>query len=884
MDGMTKTYMEDIKMKKTIFCLVAAMAVLACSKKEENEVVVEPQKPVYTLYGTIAQETGTKVEISPKEGGGFSHHWQADDAISVFNTSSEDNITYTVTDGDNITYTVTDESVGYSTGTFKGDEEVSLVFYAIYPYNDGKDQEDYSGNAVEILKEGPAFTVKYPASQVLTADSYDPDANVYVATGSGDNLTFYNTTAYLRLALYSSNSATVSKIELTALSNTDDAVAIAGTGTVKLTGETPTVGVSVGGNINTITLNGSVSLAETTSAKPKYFYVAVPAIDYVNDATNFAGYQVKIYSGTGAAETYQFRNFSTALTANKVRLLPALEYNPVSSGTATLVTGQNLNMAIKTLAKGSPVTSATELDSKIKHIIIETNKNMTGYTGEGVNQVVVNQDGEGVVPIIASWNSETGTIRIQTAASKILTQSCAYMFYSMRSLIDITGFDGVKIGAGVTMAYMFMNSNKLKKVDLSNLSFENNTTKANSCLQMFAGCSALQTVSLPDTEFLSNHLLGFFQNCSNLSSIDNLDKIKSSTNLTNVSKMFYGCSKLTSISFRSTFTCSYVTNMSEMFSGCSALTNINLSNFNTAKVTNASKMFYNCSELTGITFGDNCTFTICENCSEMFRECSKLSSLDVGYFQISETAPKDRRNVQDLSGMFRGCTNLTELIVPEGRWARYVMNTSEMFKDCSSLTELDIHGILKPQYAGDINKATSMFEGCSELTYITMCHSNFNYTNDFSSMFCGCTKLYTINFKTSTGGNPSSPSISTASATSLSKMFSGCKTIQYALLGKFTFSTDNVTNMSEMFNGCEALTNLNLTGFSNDIFNAEKVTDMSKMFYGCSNLATLTLGGKFIGADGVDLTDFVPSGFTNIICSDDFRAKLVTYGILSDSN
>ena len=631
-------------MKKTIFYLVAAMAVLACSKTEEKEVVVEPQKPVYTLYGTIAQETGTKVVIHDDGVDNdnkhwFSHYWQKNDKISVFSGAGGQGGSQ---------YTVTEESDGKSAGTFTGSFGVGDTFYAIYPYN--------SSNAVDDSGDNPAFTVTYPAAQTLTEGSYDPAANVYVATGAGTELTFYNTTAYLRLALYSSTSATVSKIELTALSNTSAAVAIAGTGTVTLVTEndiTSVDAVSVSGS-NTITLTSENEDGESISNdsdSPTYFYVAVPAIDY---ATNFAGYQVKIYSeetiDENKVETYQFRNISNKLSPNTVRLMSPLEYNPVSSGsTATLKIGTELNAALKTLA-GTPL-SGTDLykteDQTIKHIIIETNKNMTGYTG-GTNQTVVSAN-TSAVPIIASWNSDTKTIRIQTAASKILTQECKNMFSYFKALSSIIGLESFVIGSGAHMGYMFYGDSVLENLDLSGVTFED-PTKTNSIIQLVAFCTSLSSFTSP-ASIKTASCQNVFQDCTSLTTLDLSSFNTSST--TSMSKMFYGCSSLESVDL-SSFNTTNVTNMSEMFSGCSSLKGtLILTNFNTKKVTNASKMFYNCSSLTGITFGSNSTFAACTDMSYMFFTCEKITELNLSMFSNSV--------VTTMAYMFQYCRELVTL-------------------------------------------------------------------------------------------------------------------------------------------------------------------------------------------------------------------------------
>ena len=84
---------------------------------------------------------------------------------------------------------------------------------------------------------------------------------------------------------------------------------------------------------------------------------------------------------------------------------------------------------------------------------------------------------------------------------------------------------------------------------------------------------------------------------SNKTSLDlsNLD----SSNVTNMSNMFYSCGKLTSLDL-SNFDTSSVTNMGYMFSNCSKLTSLDLSNFNTSNVTDMSNMFNNCYALSSL--------------------------------------------------------------------------------------------------------------------------------------------------------------------------------------------------------------------------------------------------------------------------------------------
>ena len=74
------------------------------------------------------------------------------------------------------------------------------------------------------------------------------------------------------------------------------------------------------------------------------------------------------------------------------------------------------------------------------------------------------------------------------------------------------------------------------------------------------------------------------------------------SNITDMSKMFSGCSLLTSLDV-SNFDTSKVTTMGSMFNQCSLLTSLDVSNFDTSKVTNMGSMFNYCNKLSNLTLG-----------------------------------------------------------------------------------------------------------------------------------------------------------------------------------------------------------------------------------------------------------------------------------------
>ena len=264
---------------------------------------------------------------------------------------------------------------------------------------------------------------------------------------------------------------------------------------------------------------------------------------------------------------------------------------------------------------------------------------------------------------------------------------------------------------------------------------------------------------------------GLFRSFDKLNEIENINLLDTS-NVKNMSGMFYYCYKLTSLDV-SNFDTSQVTNMSSMFYGCSGLTNLDVSNFDTSEVTNMSSMFYGCSGLTSLDLSNFDTSQV-TNMSLMFYYCSKLTSLDVSKFDTSE--------VTTMSHMFYECNNLTGLDLSNFDTSKVTMMNS-MFFSCSRLTSLDVSSF-------DTSKVTtmdSMFSYCSSLTSLDL--SNFNTSN----------------------------------VTGMSAMFSACISLTNLDLSKF--DTSKVTNMSQMFELCNKLTNLDFRKATFD-----KVTSYDNMF------------------------------------------------------
>lgn len=112
-------------------------------------------------------------------------------------------------------------------------------------------------------------------------------------------------------------------------------------------------------------------------------------------------------------------------------------------------------------------------------------------------------------------------------------------------------------------------------------------------------------------------------NYSHSESIKRIDLSKYDTsNVTNMSKMFFGCVGLTSLDLTK-FDTSNVTNMNGMFAICNNLTSLDLSSFKTSKVTDMSSMFYGCERLVRLDLS-NFRIDSLDRISHMFIGCYNL--------------------------------------------------------------------------------------------------------------------------------------------------------------------------------------------------------------------------------------------------------------------
>ena len=231
-----------------------------------------------------------------------------------------------------------------------------------------------------------------------------------------------------------------------------------------------------------------------------------------------------------------------------------------------------------------------------------------------------------------------------------------------------------------------------------------------------------------------------FANLKSLTQITGLEYLNTS-NVTDMSYMFYCCTSLTSLDL-STFNTSKVTDMTGMFSFMDPYYNeypeeyyapnyeqmennlasiIFSSGFDTKNVESMDMMFFGCDNLTSLDLSNFNTANV-YGMRTMFWGCSGLTNLDLSNFITT--------NVRNMYGLFYGCSGLTSLNVSSFN-TRNVENMSYMFTECSGLTSLDLRNF-------NVDYVEYMFAGCSNLETI--------YCNDYWSeweygLFFDCNKL-----------------------------------------------------------------------------------------------------------------------------------------------
>ena len=309
---------------------------------------------------------------------------------------------------------------------------------------------------------------------------------------------------------------------------------------------------------------------------------------------------------------------------------------------------------------------------------------------------------------------------------------------------------------------------------------------------------------------------------SQLTSIEGLEYLRTVI-VRDMSKMFYGCKKLTSLDL-SSFNTANVTTMEMMFQSCEKLTMLDLSMFDIGEVTIMNDMFRGCESLTTIYCDDDWSAsTALVSSFDMFYNCKALVGGKGTKYNSSEVRSYYARPDGGTSSPGYFTLSSEKPVV----FTQYSSNTLTYYYGNMAAHS----GWNKELY--DPTSTERRFVGYSEnILYVVIDESMKNAPlTSTRNMFWGGTGQELINLTTIEGLE----NLNTANVTDMVCMFNRCKRLTTLDLSSFDVSKVTVANY--MFRGCESLTTI----YCDDDWSTSTVMTQSYgMFQDCTSL----VGGK----------------------------------------
>ena len=380
----------------------------------------------------------------------------------------------------------------------------------------------------------------------------------------------------------------------------------------------------------------------------------------------------------------------------------------------------------------------------------------------------------------------------------------------------------------------------------------------------------------------------WFNQMINLKEIEGIEYLNTSE-VTDMTSMFFGCSSLTSIDV-SHFDTRKATSMHSMFRN-SGITSLDLSNFETWDVVLMSSMFQDCSSLQTIYVSDGWgTASLTDNGSYMFEGCTNLVGgagteydedvTDATYARIDgdddnqgyltykgvyavlddegtltyyNDGLRDQREgkVYNLGGGIapgwntmsdHGYLSIKAAVVDPSMATARPTSTRLWF---ASLNVSEIKG-LEYINTSETTDMFAMFKGCAAKN-LDLSHFDTRKVTDMNTMFAGCSSLTELDLS----------NFDTRNVTNMTSMFEFCSNLKSVDVS--SFNTENVTWTQSMFRGCESMQVIDLYNF-----NTANVRYIGFMFRDCSELTTILVGDEWSTASVVD-DDFMFTDCPNLV-------------------
>lgn len=478
---------------------------------------------------------------------------------------------------------------------------------------------------------------------------------------------------------------------------------------------------------------------------------------------------------------------------------------------------------------------------------------------------------------------------------------------------EISGIDGVPVdtmGAGRINLYRVPHTDDATKFSVYILS--NETIMGNQDTdKMFYGLKAVTSIEFfnyDTSQFASYSYIGMFSSLSSLTRL-NLSSWNTS-NATNMSKLFYQCSNLITITVSDGWDTSNVTNSADMFNGCTSLIGSAGTAYNssyidktyahidggksnpgylsthtvvlkTGKEINAAIMGLDSFDANN--YAENVKQITIGKVSDYSDEVSGVAGVPVdengignimlyrvqdaadSKFKIYILSDSIIKTNTDASYMFQ-CLGLQQIIGLEKLNTSNTVNMSHMFEKMD-LPSLDISTF----YTSNVTDMSYMFNA-AYLENLNLSGVDTKNVTDMNNMFYNCDRLTSLDVS----------GFDTSKVTNMANLFGNCKKL--TSLDVSGFDTRNVTDMSGMFSGCSILTSLDVSSFD-----TRNVTDMSLMFNNCKKLTSLDVTGfdtasvvnmrgmfRSYSLTSLDLSSFDTRNVTNMSEMFNYCGNLVT--------
>ena len=372
--------------------------------------------------------------------------------------------------------------------------------------------------------------------------------------------------------------------------------------------------------------------------------------------------------------------------------------------------------------------------------------------------------------------------------------------------VNVADWDTSKV---TNMEWQFLWCNSLSNLDVSRW----NTSNVTNTNRMFEDCFLLSNIDVSrwNTSKMNN-VAGMFNGCKSLTSLDlsgwdtsNISKVWDSNSVG--TGLFMNCENLVDLKLPKNFITSKVTNISDMFNGCKKLTSLDLSGWDTSNITKMNNLFKNSGikiidisnwdlsslNVTGyqwtIGFKDVFKDSQCETIKLPNMNFGKDVKYDFGELSYLKSfyAPElVNTNITIVDDMFYNDKKLNYVDMHDWDFSN-VTYMRQMFGNCIELTTIDTS-------TWDVSSVTNMynmFGGCSSLTSLDLSNWDVSKVTSINYMFKNCSEL-----KTLIAGHESETNITALNGLKVDIDLSDCtklngQSIMAVCRGLATLPTDN---------------------------------------------------------------------------------------------